>query len=254
MDSQARAGSRRECVGVGEGIMLLVNLAMIAIGISIWVEGRRNLGFWGKLKKSLRIERREAGSLLGNILHPVGASDVLQILLDMALIDGEFDEREREFIKVLARRWNIDFQSLITEAEKNPGHRRSFSELRDVLEQYLAKSPPAEQVSQLGDVLAMLISIDDSVSPEEHMMMDELGGMISSYITGADAPSHYVFIAPQSPAQEAALGEIMPGLEKEMRLGGQVLVVGRYYSWVYAEMVRDRYRDAGYLTVAEQGM
>ncbi len=236
---------------VGDGVMLLVNFAMIAIGIGIWVEGRRDLGFWGKLKKSLRLERREAGALLGDILRPVGASDVLQMLLDMALIDGEFDERERRFIEELARSWNIDFDRLMTAPERSPGRRRSFSELRGVLEQYLAKSPPAEQASQLGDVLAVLISIDDSVSPEEQMMMEELGGMISGYISGSDEAGHHVFIAPQSLAQEAALQEIMPDSKKELRLGGEVLVVGRYHSRAYAQMVRDRYRDAGYLTVAE---
>jgi len=140
----------------------------------------------------------------------------------------------------------------MTAPERSPERRRSFSELRAVLQQYLAKSPPAEQVSQLGDVLAMLVSIDDSVSPEEQMMMDELGGMISRYTTGADAAAHHVFIAPQSPAQEAALEQIMPGLQKQLRLGGEVLGVGSYYSRAYAEMVRDRYRDAGYLTVAEK--
>ena len=236
---------------MADGVMLLVNFAMIAIGIGIWVEGRRDLGFWAKLKKSLRLERREAGALLGDILRPVGASDVLQMLLDMALIDGEFDERERRFIEELARSWNIDFDSLMTAPERSPERRRSFSELRAVLQQYLAKSPPAEQVSQLGDVLAVLISIDDSVSPEEQMMMEELGGMISGYITGSDEAGHHVFIAPQSLAQEAALQEIMPDSKKELRLGGEVLVVGRYHSRAYAQMVRDRYRDAGYLTVAE---
>jgi hypothetical protein len=103
---------------IGDGVMLLVNLALIAIGIGIWVEGRRDLSVWGKLKKSLRTERREAGALLGNIMHPVGAGDVLQILLDMALIDGEFNERERDLIETLAERWNIDFDNVMTEREK----------------------------------------------------------------------------------------------------------------------------------------
>lgn len=237
---------------VADIMMLLVNLALIAIGIGIWVEGRRDLGLWGMLKKSLRIERREAGALLGEILHPVGASDILHMLLAMALIDGEFDAREHEFIKTLARRWNVDFDDLMTELEKQPGRQRPFSELRSLLERYLSKSPPAEQASQLGDVLAMLVSIDDSVSPTEQMMMEELGGMISNYITGSDQAGHHVFIAPQSPAQDASLQQIMPDMKKEARLGGEVLVVGRYHSQAYSEMVRDRYRDAGYLTFAEQ--
>jgi hypothetical protein len=139
----------------------------------------------------------------------------------------------------------------MTEREKKHGRKRSFGDLRGVLERYLNKSPPAEQASQLCDVLAMLISIDNKVSSEEKMMMEELGGMISSYVNGSDEAGHHVFIAPQSPAQEAALIEIMPDVNKELRLGGEVLVVGKYHSRAYAEMVRDQYRDAGYLTVAE---
>jgi hypothetical protein len=42
------------------------------------------------------IHQRKAGALLRNIVHPVGANDVLQILLDIALIDGEFDELMEE--------------------------------------------------------------------------------------------------------------------------------------------------------------
>jgi len=237
---------------IGDGIILLVNIAMIAIGIGFWVEGRRRLGFWGNLKRSLRAERREAGALVGDLMHPVGARDVLKILLDMALIDGEFDERERDFIKEVALRWNLDFEELMQELDAGAGSAPTFGQLRASLERYLAKSPPHEQASQLADVLTMLISADDSVSEEERMMMDELGGMIGGYVSGSETTDHHVFIAPQSPRQEAALKEIMPGLVKEQRLGGEVLVVGRYHSRAYARMVCEQYRQAGYLTVAEE--
>jgi hypothetical protein len=236
---------------IGDGIILLVNIAMIGIGIGFWVEGRRSLGFWGNLKQSLRIERKEAGALVGELLHPVAARDVLKILLDMALIDGDFDERERALIKKVAMSWNIDFEELMQELDTGARSAPSFSRLRESLERYLAKSPPQEQASQLADVLAMLISVDESVSAEERMMMEELGGMIGGYVSGSETTGYHVFIAPQSPLQEAALKEIMPGLEKEQRLGGEVLVIGRYHSREYAHMVCDQYRQAGYLTVAE---
>lgn len=237
---------------VGDGIFLLVNLAMIAIGIGFWVEGRRGLGFWYNLKQSLRTERREAGALAGSLIYPVGASDVLRILLDMALIDGEIDQRERKFIADVALRWDIDFDQLMREVEANPERARAFILLRDSMDRYLAKSPPAEQVSQLADVLAMLIAIDESISDEEQMMMEELGGMIGNYVSGSGEAGHRVFIAPQNPRQEAALEEIMPDLKKQQLLGGEVLVVGSYHSHAYAQLVCDRYREAGYLTVAEQ--
>ena len=236
---------------IGDGIILLVNIAMIGIGIGFWVEGRRSLGFWGNLKQSLRIERKEAGALVGELLHPVAARDVLKILLDMALIDGDFDERERALIKKVALGWNIDFEELMQELDTGARSAPSFARLRESLERYLAKSPPQEQASQLADVLAMLISVDESVSAEERMMMEELGGMIGGYVSGSETTGYHVFIAPQSPLQEAALKEIMPGLEKEQRLGGEVLVIGRYHSREYAHMVCDQYRQAGYLTVAE---
>lgn len=237
---------------IGDGIFLLVNLAMIAIGIGFWVEGRRGLGFWYNLKKSLRTERSEAGALAGELLHPVGAKNVLRILLDMALIDGKLDERERRFIEDVASRWKIDFEELLRERQKKPGHERSFIQLGESLESYLAKSPPAEQARQLADVLDMLISIDDSVSDEEHMMMEELGGTIGNYISGSEKAGFHVFIAPQNQSQEAALEEIMPDLKKQQLLGGEVLIVGSYHSRAYAQMVCDRYREAGYLTVAEE--
>ena len=235
---------------IGDGIILLVNMALIAIGIGLWVEGRRGMGFWANLKKSLRTERSEAGALFGEILHPASARQLLQIMLDMALIDDEFDERERAFISDIARQWNVDFEQLLR--EHKPEKERSYSQLRGSVEAYLASSPPTEQAGQLRDVLVMLVSIDDIVSEEEQMMMDELGGMLDTYITGTGEAGYYVFIAPQSPRQETALQELMPDFKKESRLGGEVLIVGRYHSRAYADLVRDRYRDAGYLTVAEE--
>jgi hypothetical protein len=45
--------------------------------------------------------------------------------------------------------------------------------------------------------------------------------------------------------EAGALKEVMAAIKKEMRLGGEVLLIGRCHSQAHAETVRDRYRDAG---------
>lgn len=45
---------------ISDGVFLLVNVIMIAIGIGFWVEGRRRLGFLQNLNKALRLEKGEA--------------------------------------------------------------------------------------------------------------------------------------------------------------------------------------------------
>lgn len=237
---------------VGDGVFLLVNLIMIMIGIGFWVEGRRKFGFWANLKKAMRLEKTEASVLLASFIRPVGARQVVRILHGLANIDSQLDERELGLIRSFATKWDIDLDELLasdTQPKKNAD--QSFSELRALVRDYVRASPPKDQAGQLRDVLTSLVEIDGNVSPEEELIMDELGGLIDDYVKGTKSASFAVLIAPQNRAQEAALRDILAKDTKEQRLGGQVFKVGEYYSRDYADMVCGWYRDTGYLTIHE---
>lgn len=237
---------------IGDGLFLIVNLIMIAIGIGFWVEGRRGLGFFRNLKKSLRLEKSEAHKLLTNFLKPVGATQVLQILHGLANVDNHLDNNEEKFIRAFAEKWDIDIDELFEHGQQAAADSKaSFSDLRRLMQNYLRISPPREQARHLRDVLSSLTSIDGNVSREEELIMEELGGLIDDYVGGTTSAGFVVSVAPQSSAQEAALIEIMRRPDKERRLGGEVYTVGHYYSQAYADMVCSWYRDSGYLTINE---
>ena len=238
---------------ISDGVFLIINIIMIAIGIGFWVEGQRSEGFWSNLKKSLRLEKGEAHTLISDFLKPVGAEQVIRILHGLANIDNNLDEKEIQFIKAFADKWDLELDDHIGQRKAGAtDEAQSYSELRDMVQDYLRLSPPREQAGNLGDVLLSLANIDGNVSADEQLIIDELSGLIGDYVGKTENTGFLVLIAPQSSAQESTLQEILKDCERMARLGGYVYVVGRYYSQAYAEMVCSWYRDAGYLTINEQ--
>ena len=237
---------------ISDGVFLLVNVIMIAIGIGFWVEGRRRLGFLQNLKKALRLEKGEAHSLFSDFFKPVAATQVIRILHGLANVDNHLDENEIQFIKTFADKWDIDIDGLFAQDTKSvTDGDNSFSQLRELMRDYLRISPPRDQARHLRDVLSSLTGIDGNVSSEEELIMEEMGGLIDDYVGGTETARFSVLVAPQSRAQEVALREILQEHDKERRLGGEVYTVGHYYSQAYADMVCDWYRDIGYLTINE---
>jgi hypothetical protein len=149
--------------GVIDGALwLFTGLVTVAIGTGFWIEGERKKGLWALIKESLRLERQEAGDLAKSLFRPSGARLVLDILAQIALIDEHLDEREKAYIHSFADSWgiNIAWEDLI--AGRAPGGHINYINLRKSLAHYLATSPPVPQVSQLGDILHALVTVDET--------------------------------------------------------------------------------------------
>ena len=125
----------------------------------------------------------------------------------------------------------------------------NYRELRSDVQAYLATSPPPNQVQQLSDVVSALIHIDEAVSEEEELVLEELDGMWNAYLDqDTDAGFFGVAVVPQSPAQDAAIAQVIPNVGKTPVQGGEAYVVGRYHSERYAEAMGGEYRDLGFFT------
>lgn len=233
-------------------LVIAADMMLVLIGVGLWVQDRRELGFWRNLKRALRLERREATMLLRDVFHPVAAQQLVEILHDFAAIDDNLDEREIRFIEHFARRWNIDLDAVLQSRADDvaQGGPAAFARLRERVGNYVAMSPPVEQARQLGEVLSMLTEVDEHVAESESAMLDELLGLIENYTGPAQRTGYYVLIVPQSPEQAEALAATQPDWPRERRLGGDVLRIGHYFSRSFAEMVCDWYRNSGYLTLA----
>ena len=83
-------------------IKLALTLFFLAIGIGLWVRVEGHEGLWSKIKRSLKLEKKESMDLINALIRPAGARIILEALQKMASIDRKLDEREMEFIQEFA--------------------------------------------------------------------------------------------------------------------------------------------------------
>ena len=226
-------------------IKLGLTMFFLMIGIGVWVrvDGRENL--WTKIKRSLKLEKKESLDLIHALIQPAGAPIILDVLQKLAGIDKKLDDREKAFIQQFADRWDIkidfhDEYELINEAATNELH----IDLRDRLSDYLAISPDRQQASQFLDIINSLIGIDKRVSEEEEVILVEIKGMIETYINGGEAETSFnVIVVPQDREERATIRTLLPDVIPRAEAGGNVYYAGTFYSRSFAEMISEKYQN-----------
>lgn len=239
----------RSWEGVVDGVIwMFAGSITIAIGAGLWVEGKRGTSFWKLVREALALERAEVGELAKSFFKPSGASQILEILSQVALIDEHLDDREKAFIQTFADAWGIKVEWDVIRARAQKDSIDPVR-LRSAVDNYLVTSPPAGQVEQLGDVLIALVHADEEVTPEEELILAEVSGMLEAYVDGGESgPRFAVAMVPQSDEQERAIRAVLPDLKPEKVAGGSAYVVGRYFSGRFAEIVSERYRTLNVFT------
>ncbi|MCF8298780.1 MAG: TAXI family TRAP transporter solute-binding subunit [Saprospiraceae bacterium] len=223
------------------------------IGVGFWVAGSRRKGFFVLLKQALKLEREEATDLAKAFFKPSGADIIIDILGQVAMIDDDLDPKEIEFIETFAEVWGIKIDWDYVRDNFGSKNGVGFHELRESMTDYLVTSPPENQVSQLGDVIKMLVNADDQVTREEELILDELTGIIADYLSGeSDSPVYKVAVVPQNSEQETAIETIIKDLHKTEIAGGYAYLSEPFYSERYAEIVCEKYRSLNIFTVVIQ--
>lgn len=226
-------------------ISIATGCVFVAIGSGIWVPELRERGFRSLLFGALRLERKESTHLLKQLVQPRGADRILRILTDLASVDGHVDPQEAALIRDFAREWHLDEPDF-----EGPGAEVDLLTLRRSVRAYIEIGPPPQQAEQLLDLLQLLAEADERVAWQEEVALEEVGGMLRSYVGGDDAelPEHEVLIVPQSEEQVQAVRSLLPGRDEKILRGGRVFSVGHYHSERYAEVVCRRYIAIGLFT------
>jgi hypothetical protein len=121
------------------------------------------------------------------------------------------------------------------------------------MEDYLDISPPADQATELVDLIELVIKADKIITSEEDLFLHEVKKMIDDYVNNnKDAKLYYVLIVPQSAEQWDALKVMFPTCEIESWRGGKVLVMGKFYSKKYAEAICQKYISQGVFTIWDE--
>ncbi len=228
------------------GIGILTGLVFVMVGAGLWVTEFRGQTFLQLFTRALNLERKESADLLKSLVQPAGADHLIRVFEAMASVDRHVDAREIEMIREFARRWHLDPPKLTEGAVEHDG---DVIGLRRSVEDYLNVSPPADQASELLDVLRIFVMADGAVSHEEELVLEEITGMITGYMSAVgDKGMHEVVIVPQNDKQMDAVLELFPGITAKTMRGGTVYSVGRFFSPRYADVVCDKYISLGLFT------
>ncbi len=146
------------------GIGLLTGIVFVTVGTGLWVTEFKGQGFFHLFARALNLERKESADLLRALVQPAGAQQLIRVFEAMARVDKHVDAREIEMIQDFARRWHVDPPNLVEGSVEDAG---DVVALRKCVEDYLKVSPPADQVTELLDVLNIFVRADDRVSEEE---------------------------------------------------------------------------------------
>jgi hypothetical protein len=235
-------------------LWIVAGMISVLIGSGLWVQSNRGKSFWTRLKESLKLEKSEVGHLATTFFRPSAAELILDILARFAYIDRDLAAREQELIQSFANTWHLDINweehRKLADLDQPVG----LVKTRDTVARYLNTSPPVEQVAQLIDVLHALVKIDENVSNQEELILDEVHKFMLGYIDNTDDRANYtVVIAPQNRNQDAAIAALLPDVQKVEIAGGSGYLVGSFYSQDYADVICDQYRELGFFTIDLMG-
>lgn len=209
---------------------------------------RENLTAVDLLRRFEDIRRREqlekpAEALLRGAR---GAEELMAILGAMAAADANLDAREIALMKAFADHWGLEMPDL---EEGAISALQDFVNLRQIVQRYLVINPPRQQANELLDVLQHMVHVDDSISTEEEIVLEEITAMIVGYVTlRSDNARYEVVIVPQAEDQEPLITSLLPGVSPVQKRGGMAYLVGRFNSGRFADLVARKYIDQGLFT------
>ena len=237
---------------IQEALYLLLVTFNISVGIELWVPGERHKSFFTLLKQALNLERKEVGDLAIALFKPPQHKTIIDILCQIALIDERLDERERKFIDTFAHKWNIEFSWNMLQSRSYDSD-MNFIQLRQDVENYLATSPPTEQIIQLQDLINILIRIDKNISEPERLINIELNGMFCRYLKYDEISDvFYTIVIPQNEKQEQAIAQNFSDLTRYNVVEGFVYRSQPFYSREFAKIFSNQYRALNLFSIVTE--
>ncbi len=166
------------------------------------------------------------------------------------MIDEVIDPREKQFIQSFADHWDINFSWENLTTNLSAGGSINLIKLRQDVTDYLATSPPQKQVSELKDLINALVNIDEEVSEKERLIMGELDGLLSEYISQQpNAPRYHAIVAPQNERQVQVVTTSVSELIRYEVGEGFAYHSSPFYSKEYADVISDGYHSLNLLSI-----
>ena len=93
-------------------VALILATVFTLIGTGYFVDKNRGVGLFTLIGKALKLEGKESGELITDMLRPKGASKIIEILKKLAAIDDDIAQEEIDLINQFSEKWGIDLPEL----------------------------------------------------------------------------------------------------------------------------------------------
>ncbi len=233
-------------------LSLLVFFVFLLVGIGYWVRRQENPGLWRLLRRAIANERGELSYLLHSFTKPREAPAILRILRLVSLVDEHLDAREIEILHSVARPWGIHPDEF--KAGDQSGQRTDIGEVRNAFTDYLALKPEHEQVEKVVDLVRFMIHADRQVTADEAVVLDEVSGAASAYLSSRGAPTDVfeVLLVPQRAEHFERVNQLVTNPVLHPRAGGEAYVAGTYYSESFARAICRRFQQRDFFSTVER--
>jgi uncharacterized tellurite resistance protein B-like protein len=181
-------------------------------------------------------------------MHPASREELVNLLKRLAEVDGEVSKEEAELVNRVAREMNIDV--VIEPHPVTEARTVRLLNIRSALQQYLETSPPSQNVEQLEHLLIQLTDADGSDHADEQSAMEEVRGLIHSYIEdNASMAPFRVLLAPQNEDQISRINTLLSNAPLHTSAGGPGVTAGEFHNREYADAICKEYRNLGFFCV-----
>ena len=89
-------------------VALVLATVFTLIGTGYFVDKNRGVGLLTLIGKALKLEGKESGELITDMLRPKGANKIIEILKKLAAIDDDIAQEEIDLINQFSEKWGID--------------------------------------------------------------------------------------------------------------------------------------------------
>lgn len=229
-------------------VVIIATIVLFLIGIGYWINN--GLSFNKKVKRALKMDRKEFQSLLKDAVRTGGVEQIFRVLCMFAIIDNELHEKEVELLRQFAGEYGIDYDSvmLVVQQEfKEGSDAMSMKHLQKQVLDYINTCPPKNVVIWLQDLIDKIIRADDVVTEEEDIVSSEILAALNDYLddkTEGHRQMYHILLIPQDREEEEAILSIDTQLEKSRaQIFGakKAYVADSYFSLRFAEIVREKY-------------
>jgi tellurite resistance protein len=230
-------------VGLVEATFFII----IGSGIFVIEKKRSKKSFWIMIKDSLKAERKEATYLLKSLTGKNTAEHILKILIELAWVDGNFHQKEKNLVREFAKAWGLKVDENLLENnphKNNKSENDKYDEIINNLASFIDKNEiHPQQGIELKEIFLRLINADGEISKDEDRVIGELNALIDDKILKVEVPHYLVISVPQEEIQRVTIENVIKGIEPDVDIAKLERQVDGGYGFILHECRSIQYAD-----------